>query len=201
MFLWRLLMFRMANPRVLEYEIYRILIWKKEEEGFQLLWFKSLESLKELIFGLHVAIFGLISHNALHKAHIGLQTHMYWFERDILGSCSTRGWEHCWGWWCTSCTYCSFAQGPLDQYHQLYEILMRMEARMDFDQAHIDYCFRCLDAWFNKVERKLDIDHPADLDNDSWSLCHSLQKGGDFLGLWLDIEGEMHMFRGRVSHD
>ena len=30
------------------------------------------------------------------------------------------------------------------------------------------------------------------------------KKGGEgeiFLGLWLDIEGEMHMFRGRVSHD
>nr|POE80237.1 26s proteasome regulatory subunit 4 like a [Quercus suber] len=59
------------------------------------------------------------------------------------------------------------AAGPLDQYHQLYEILMRMEARMDFDEACIDYCLRRLDVWFDRVERKLGIDHPADLDSDS----------------------------------
>ena len=44
---------------------------------------------------------------------------------------------------------------------------MRMEARMDLYEARIDYCLRRLDVWFDRVERKLDIDHPADLDSDS----------------------------------
>ena len=58
-------------------------------------------------------------------------------------------------------------KGLLDQYHQLYEIILRMEARMDFDQARIDYCLRHLDAWFDRAARKLDIDHPTNLEDDS----------------------------------